>query len=175
MWGSGGRGMHEPERAAARPGQGPRPEAPDVVPRGDPYARAEQTDVLEALPGDEGDEGDEGDALDLDGPQGAAEATSGWWRRAEARRLIREFLRSVPRSDATAALAFVHPDGTPKVLTRGQLSAAVDRLRPRQRQILRLGVEERWPRPRVCQYLQHIAIKTYERDQVEGLDILIDL
>lgn len=175
MWGSGGRGMHEPQRegTAARPGQGPRPEAPDVEPREESHAYAERTDTLEALPGDEGGEGDEGDALDLDGPQG--EATSAWWRRAEARRLIREFLRSVPRSDANAALAFMHPDGTPKVLTRGQLSAAVDRLRPRQRQILRLGVEERWPRPRVCQYLQHIAIKTYERDQVEGLDILMDL
>jgi hypothetical protein len=169
MWGSGGRGMREQYRegTAARRGQGPQPEVPDVEPRGDPHARA---DVLEALPGDEGDEGD---TPDLDGPQG--EATNAWWRRAEARRLIREFLRSVPRSDTNATLAFMHPDGTPKVLTRGQLSAAVDRLRPRQRQILRLGVEERWPRPRVCEYLQHIAIKTYERDQVEGLDILMDL
>ena len=51
----------------------------------------------------------------------------------------------------------------------------IDRLRPRQRQILRLGVEERWPRAKVCAYLHNISMKTFERDQVEGLDILMQL
>jgi hypothetical protein len=97
------------------------------------------------------------------------------WYRAQARQLIREFLRAVPRSEPDVPLVFVGPDGLPRTLTRGQLSERIDRLRPRQRQIIRLGIEERWPRQRVCEYLIHISYKTLERDQVEGLDILVQM
>ncbi len=72
-------------------------------------------------------------------------------------------------------MALVHPDGRTRVFTRGELSTAIDRLRPRQRQIIRLAIEERWPRQRVCEYLRHISLKTFERDQVEGLDLLTQL
>jgi hypothetical protein len=95
--------------------------------------------------------------------------------RARARRQVREFLRAVPRTEVGATLAIVRPDGTPRVFTRGELATAIDRLRPRMRQIIRLAVEERWTRPQVCTYLQHISIKTFERDQVEALDRLIQL
>ncbi len=95
--------------------------------------------------------------------------------RARARQLLREFLRAVPRREEKATLALVHPDGSTRLVTRGELSAAIDRLRPRQRQIMRLAIEERWPRQRVCEYLRHISLKTFERDQVEALDILAQL
>lgn len=125
-------------------------------------------DALEAPPS--------GEPAALD-PAGTAapDVTNQTWLRLQARRLIREFLRAVPRADAEVALTFIHPDGTPRLVTRGQLSAAIDGMRPRLRQILRLSVEERWPRQKVCDYLSHISIKTFERDQVEGLDQLIDL
>jgi hypothetical protein len=97
------------------------------------------------------------------------------WQRAQMRQLLREFLRAVPRSEEEATIAVVRPDGTVRVLKRAQLSAAIDRLRPRQRQIVRLAVEERWPRQRVCEYLHNISIKTLERDQAEALDILASL
>lgn len=95
--------------------------------------------------------------------------------RARMRAVLREFLRAVPRREEQATLALVHPDGRTRILTRGELSTAIDRLRPRQRQIVRLAIEERWPRARVCQYLKDISIKTLERDQVEALDLLLHL
>lgn len=96
-------------------------------------------------------------------------------QRAHARQMLREFLRAVPRSEEGVRIEIPHPDGTMRAYTRGELSLAIDRLRPRQRQILRLAVEERWPRQRVCEYLHNISMKTLERDQVEGLDILLDM
>ena len=101
-------------------------------------------------------------------------ATPAWYRQ-QARQLIREFLRAVPRSEPAATLVFLRPDGAPRMVTRAQFSAAIDRLRPRMRQIMRLAVEERWTRQRVCEYLQHISIKTFERDYTEALDILMEL
>lgn len=95
--------------------------------------------------------------------------------RLEARRLIREFLRAVPRAEADATLVFLRVDGTPRMVTRGELSARIDWMRPRMRQIVRLSVEERWPRQEVCNYLHGISLKTFERDQVEGLDLLVDM
>ena len=95
--------------------------------------------------------------------------------RARMRAVLREFLRAVPRREEKATLALVHPDGRTRVFTRAELSAAIDRLRPRQRQIIRLAIEERWPRQRVCEYLRHISLKTFERDQVEGLDLLTQM
>jgi hypothetical protein len=96
------------------------------------------------------------------------------WLRIQARKLLREFLRAVPRSEPHVTISFLRPDGTLHTVTRGDLATAIDRMRPRLRQILRLSVEERWPRQRVCEYLRHISIKTFERDQAEGLDALID-
>ncbi|MBF6592352.1 MAG: hypothetical protein IVW57_17715 [Ktedonobacterales bacterium] len=97
------------------------------------------------------------------------------WQRAQTRQLIREFLRSVPRAEPEATLTFVRADGTVRLLTRAQISAAIDRMRPRMRQIMRLALEECWPRQRVCVYLHNISIKTLERDQVEALDLLAEL
>ncbi|MGE5334093.1 MAG: hypothetical protein ACM3N4_05280 [Nitrososphaerota archaeon] len=122
---------------------------------------------------------------DAERPEGALESeldadlgdmtSADWQQRAHTRQLIREFLRAVPRSETETALVIVRPDGEQRLLTRAQLSAAIDRLRPRQRQIVRLALEERWPRQRVCEYLHNISIKTLERDQVEALDILAEL
>jgi hypothetical protein len=97
------------------------------------------------------------------------------WLRFRARRVIREFLRSVPRSEPEAALAFLAPDGQMRLVTRGELSEAIDQMRPRMRQVIRLGIEEGWPRSKVCAYLHDISMKTFERDQVEGLDFLSEL
>lgn len=95
--------------------------------------------------------------------------------RLKIRQELREFLRAVPRAEEEATLAIMRPDGTTRVLTRAELSRAIDRMRPRMRQVMRLAVEERWSRQRVCEYLRHISIKTFERDQVEGLDLLAAL
>ena len=97
------------------------------------------------------------------------------WLRFRARRVIREFLRSVPRSEPEAALAFLAPDGQMRLVTRGELASAIDEMRPRMRQIIRLGIEEGWPRSKVCAYLHDISMKTFERDQMEGLDLLSEL
>jgi hypothetical protein len=97
-----------------------------------------------------------------------------WWR-VETRRLLREFLRAVPRTEGGATFALVRLDSTMHLLTRTELSMAIDALRPRQRQIVRLAIEERWPRQRVCAYLNGISEKTLERDQNEALDLLAQL
>jgi hypothetical protein len=91
------------------------------------------------------------------------------------RQLIREFLRSVPRSEEQTALALVDADGAVRLITRAQMSAAIDQMRPRMRQVVHLTLEEGWPRQRVCAYLHNFSMKTLERDQVEGLDLLADL
>ncbi len=96
-------------------------------------------------------------------------------RRAQVRAMIREFLRAVPRSEPETILTLPRPDGEDRALTRAQLTIAIDRLRPRMRQIVRLGIEERWPRQKVCSYLRGISMTTLERDQVEALDILASL
>lgn len=90
------------------------------------------------------------------------------------RLVVREFLEAVPRSQAQASIALVRPDGSTRVFTRREFSAAVDALRPRMRQIVRLSVEERWPRQRVCDYLNNISIKTFERDHAEAFDALME-
>ena len=97
-------------------------------------------------------------------------------RHGRARQLLCEALQAAPRSDPEATLTLLRPeDGTPRMRTRAQLSDAIDRLRPRQRQILRLAVEERWPRVRVCAYLHNISLPTFERDQLEAFDLLMQL
>ena len=125
--------------------------------------------------GEEDGEGPESSGSDAREGMRAGESALATQIRTHARQQLREFLRAVPRREEDATLAIVRLDGTTRVFTRAELSAAIDRLRPRQRQIIRLAVEERWPRQRVCDYLRHISIKTFERDQVEGLDILTQL
>jgi hypothetical protein len=92
--------------------------------------------------------------------------------RHPARQQLREFLRAVPRDEAEAQLVLVQPDGSTRFVTRASLSAAIDGLRPRQRQVVRLSLEERWTRQRVCAYLHGISLKTFERDQIDALDRL---
>ncbi len=107
--------------------------------------------------------------------ESAATALTDAMRRAQLRAMIREFLRAVPRSEPETILTLPRPDGEERALTRAELTTAIDRLRPRMRQIVRLGIEERWPRQKVCAYLRGISMKTLERDQVEALDILASL
>ena len=139
----------------------------------DPLAGAPDPDPEDAAELDDAEDL-EAELIRADPRGGGASATDPLWLRLQARKLLREFLRAVPRAEAQAAISFIHPDGTPRTVTRGQLATAIDRMRPRLRQIMRLSVEERWPRQRVCEYLRHISIKTFERDQAEGLDALID-
>lgn len=168
MWGNDGRGAPDPAQPRV-PGQAWRRapkkalDAPEV---------AEETDDAEAHgePPDVEAMG-EGRSAFVTGTRDVSDPAE---MRARARLLLREFLRATPRSEGEATLAFVRPDGTQRVMTRAELSAAVDRLRPRMRQIIRLAVEERWPRQRVCEYLQ-ISIKTYERDHVEALDAIVEM
>ena len=115
------------------------------------------------------------DALALRFPGTPPDVMTESWLRFQARQLIREFLSAVPRSEANTALTFLRPGGTTRVLTRAQLSAAIDLLRPRQRQSVRLALEERWPHKRVCAYLHHVSLRTLERDLAEALDLLAQL
>lgn len=109
------------------------------------------------------------------GSPGQQRQQSAAWLRYQARRLIREFLCGVLRSEPDATIAIIRPDGEPCLLTRAERSAAIDALRSRQRLIIRLGTEERWPRARACKYLNNISIKTFERDQTEVFDRLMQL
>lgn len=156
MWDRSQQGQLQPGWPG-RPGLGKRPEQAD--------AHEDTCDAHEtSLPGAAA-----ADALEM------AETSAAAWERVHNRQMIREFLRAVPRSEPEATLALLRVDGSTRVLTRAELSAAIDRLRPRQRQIMRLALEERWSRQRVCDYLKGISIKTFERDQVEALDILAQL
>ena len=147
-----------------------------------PRAEADVRDERDEIEGQEA-ENPALDALTADdaayaalGARGAgATALTEAMRRAQTRALIREFLRAVPRGEESAVLPLVRADGVTRQLTRAQLTYAIDRLRPRQRQIVRLGIEERWPRQKVCAYLRGISMKTLERDQAEALDILAQL
>lgn len=160
-------------------GQGMTPQQANQRAMNRPYARADEQDEQ-----DEQVEGSHAlDALTADDAAYAALSARGAgasvlteaMRRAQTRALIREFLRAVPRSEESAVLPLVRADGVTRQLTRAQLTYAIDRLRPRQRQIVRLGIEERWPRQKVCAYLRGISMKTLERDQAEALDILAQL
>ena len=162
MWSSD---EHGPTGAGQPRKRGPRPRPPDArdaperhgVPSGDFAANLE---AGEREPGDIAYVG--GVPLDT---------TSPLWRRHYARQLIRAFLRAVPRTEPDATLAFLRPDGMDRIVTRAELTAAVEQLHPRPRQVIRLAVEERWPRRRVAAFLR-ISLKTYERDLTAGLDAL---
>ncbi len=166
MWSDDGRGPQQvsgsgesvrsgqTKHSGAFPREPRRPQPPDAL---EPPSIADVSPLAEAFPG----------------PTSSV-ATPAWYRQ-QARQLIREFLRAVPRSEPEATLVFLRPDGAPRMVTRAQLSTAIDRLRPRMRQIVRLAIEERWARQRVCEYLQRISIKTFERDFTEALDTLMEL
>jgi DNA-directed RNA polymerase specialized sigma24 family protein len=91
------------------------------------------------------------------------------------RQLIREFLAVVPRSQVSTTITFPRPDGTPRTMSRAELSAAIDRMRPRQKHIIRLAVEERRAQEEVCTLLNGISLRTLQRDQAEALDLLAQL
>jgi hypothetical protein len=97
-------------------------------------------------------------------------------RRAENRRRLREFLRATPREEAESRLELLGlTKGTPViVVTRGQLTAAIDEMRPQMRQIIKLTLEERRTRKEAQEYLHGVGMRTLERDQAIGLDMLID-
>lgn len=126
-------------------------------------------DVREHMPGMEG-----ADDARMVFPGRVSDVSTPASRRVRARQLLREFLQATPRAEMDTALEFIRPDGVERKVTRAEVSAAVDRLRPRMRQIIRLALEERWSRQRVCEYLR-ISIKTYERDHVEALDALANM
>ena len=166
-----------PQQANQRPINRPRADTDDAHGQADTVEQEEERDAvaahaLDALTADDAAYA----ALGALGARGsAATALTEAMRRAQTRALIREFLRAVPRGEESAVLPLVRADGVTRLLTRVQLTTAIDRLRPRQRQIVRLGIEERWPRQKVCAYLRGISMKTLERDQAEALDILAQL
>jgi hypothetical protein len=48
-------------------------------------------------------------------------------------------------------------------------------MRPRQKHIIRLAVEERRSQEEVCVLLNGISLRTLQRDQAEALDLLAQL
>ena len=98
-------------------------------------------------------------------------------RRAENRRRLREFLRATPRSepDSRLELLGLEKRAPARVVTRAQLTEAIEQMRPRVRQIIRLTLEERRTREEVRDYLHGISERTLERDQAAGLDMLMEL
>ncbi|HLW02564.1 MAG TPA: hypothetical protein VKT82_28180 [Ktedonobacterales bacterium] len=97
-------------------------------------------------------------------------------QRAENRHRLREFLRATPRTEANSQLELLGlTAGTPTVVvTRAQLTASIEKLRPQTRQVIRLTLEERWTRKEAQEYLHDIGARTLEREQVAGLDEIID-
>jgi len=89
--------------------------------------------------------------------------------RLAARRLLREFLRAVPRAEAEATVTLPRPGGGTTSVTRAQASAAVDALRPRARQVVRLTLEAHRQREDAARYL-YVSVATVERDQAEAQD-----
>jgi DNA-directed RNA polymerase specialized sigma24 family protein len=103
------------------------------------------------------------------------EGTPEWVRMQQARVLLREFLSVVPRTEEATTITFLRVDGTQQTLSRQELSAAIDRMRPRQRQIVRLAIESHWSQERVCAMLKGISVRTVQRDLAEALDQLAEL
>ena len=97
-------------------------------------------------------------------------------RRAENRRRLREFLRATPRSEPESQVELLGlVEGAPtRVVTRAQLTEAIEQLRPRIRQVIRLTLEERRTREEARAYLHDIGTRTLERDQTTGLDTLAE-
>ncbi len=104
----------------------------------------------------------------------APERVTSEWLQVQARHLLREFLSVVPRSDMAETVTIPRADGTARTLTRAQLSVAIDRMRPRMRQIMRLAMEERRTQGDICELLG-VSVRTVQRDQSEALDLLAQL
>ncbi|GEM_PF-1932355 len=98
-------------------------------------------------------------------------------RQAENRRRLREFLRAIPRTEPAAQVELLGlVEGAPaRLVTRAQLTNAIEHMRPRMRQVIHLTLEERRTREETRDYLHGISLRTLERDQNTGLDILIRL
>jgi hypothetical protein len=87
---------------------------------------------------------------------------------------LSRFLRAYPRAEADAIFTTRRADGHPVAVSRVRLSQLIDtQLHPRRRQVVRLGIEERWPRKAVCAHLKGISARTYERDQTDALHTLL--
>jgi DNA-directed RNA polymerase specialized sigma24 family protein len=136
-------------------------------------------DVLEPVQGDAVDADSYGPymlyASETSPPEILPEEMTPEWLRMQARLLLREFLSVVPRSQETTTITFLRMDGRQQTLSRQELSTAIDRMRPRQRQIVRLAVEARWSQERVCAALKGISVRTVQRDLAEALDRLAEL
>jgi hypothetical protein len=138
-------------------------------------AQREPGDALDRLPGDDLPGDLPADATGFVFPGAQPDVITPAWLRARNRFLIREFLGSVPRSEPNATIALFRSDGTIRVLTRADFTAAIDRLRPRMRQIMRLSHEERWQRSKICEHLNGISLTTFERDHTEAFNALLQL
>ena len=97
-------------------------------------------------------------------------------QRVENRQRLREFLRATPRHEGESKLELLGlTEGAPNVVvTRAWLTMAIEELRPQVRQVIRLTLEKRRTRKEAQEYLQGISERTLEREQVSGLDALID-
>ncbi|HZC07231.1 MAG TPA: hypothetical protein VE338_16475, partial [Ktedonobacterales bacterium] len=133
MWNPNAGQGTTPQQANQRPINRPRDDADATHGPADAVEQGEREDgsathALDALTADDAAYA----ALSARGA--AATSLTEAMRRAQTRALIREFLRAVPRGEESAVLPLVRPDGVTRVLTRAQLTTAIDRLRPRQRQ-----------------------------------------
>lgn len=171
MWGSDG--GDATQRTAS--GQRGRAASPSTGGARDEWIEAprrrEPGDALERMPGDDLDLG--ADVPELSFPGAQSDVMTDARLRERNRALLREFLGSVPRSEPNATLALLRPDSTTQLFTRAEFAGVIDGLRPRMRQIMRLANEERWPRQRVCDYLNGISRTTFERDHAEAFNALL--
>ena len=93
------------------------------------------------------------------------------------RQRLRDFLRAVPRTESGTWLELLGPKPgmPPRYVSRQTLTQAIERMPTRMWQIIRLTLEKRNSRPEVQAYMNDISLRTLERDQARGLDMLIDL
>ena len=97
-------------------------------------------------------------------------------RRIENRRRVREFLRVTPREETHNRLTLLGrgEEEPPLVVTRAQLTEAIERLRPLYHKIIVLTMEQRRSRQEVRDALHGISERTLERAQAAGLDTVIE-
>ena len=102
--------------------------------------------------------------------------TSSDLQRIENRRRVREFLRVTPREESHNRLTLLaaREEEPPLVVTRAQLTEAIERLRPQYHKIIVLSMEQRRSRQEVREALHGISERTLERAQAAGLDTIIE-
>jgi hypothetical protein len=102
--------------------------------------------------------------------------TSSDLQRIENRRRVREFLRVTPREEPHNRLTLLAAgeEEPPLVVTRAQLTEAIERLRPQYHKIIVLSMEQRRSRQEVREALHGISERTLERAQAAGLDTIIE-